>query len=75
MGSIWVESLGRNFNEALDLLADAVRDCTDKLWESSMWDVPAPDTNFELRGPGGPGGTAVTEPMERRALEQRWSAP
>jgi len=58
MGSIWVESLGRNFDEALDLLADAVRDCTDELWETSMWDVPAPDANHELRGPD---GTAVTD--------------
>lgn len=72
MGSIWVESLGRNFDAALDLLADAVRDCTDELWETSMWDVPAPDANYELRGPD---GRAVTEPMERRALVQRWSAP
>ena len=72
MGSIWVESLGRNFDGALDLLADAVRDCTDELWETSMWDVPAPDTNYELRGPD---GTAITEPAERRALVQRWSAP
>lgn len=72
MGSIWVESLGRNFDGALDLLADAVRDCTDELWETSMWDVPAPDANYELRGQD---GTAVTEPMERRALVQRWSAP
>src|SRR5688572_11607282 len=72
MGSIWVESLGRNFDGALNLLADAVRDCTDELWETSMWDVPAPDAHYELRGQD---GTAVTEPMERRALVQRWSAP
>ena len=39
MASIWVESLGRNFEHALDLLVAAVRDCTDELWETSMWDV------------------------------------
>ncbi len=72
MGSIWVESLGRNLDWALDLLADAVRDCTDELWETSMWVVPTPDANHEL---GGRDGTAVTEPMERSALVQRWSAP
>jgi hypothetical protein len=44
MTSIWVESLGRNVAEALDLLEAAVRDCTDALWESSMWTVPARDT-------------------------------
>jgi hypothetical protein len=37
-----------------------------------MWDVPAPDANYELRGPD---GTAITDSMERRALVQRWSAP
>ena len=41
MTSIWRESLGRNFDAALDLLAAALRDCTDDLWESSMWEVPA----------------------------------
>ncbi len=45
MGSIWVESLGRIFDGALDLLADAVRDCTDDLRETSMWDVPTSDAN------------------------------
>jgi hypothetical protein len=72
MGSIWVDSLGRNLDGALDLLADALRDCTDELWETSMWDVLAPDTNDELRGPD---GKAVTEPTERRGLVQRWSTP
>ena len=37
-----------------------------------MWDVPAPEANYEPRGSD---GTAVTELMERRALVQRWSAP
>lgn len=72
MGSVWTESLARNLEAALDLLAAAVGDCGDELWEASMWDVPAPDAEHELRGPD---GTAVTEPMERRALVQRWSAP
>ena len=31
MMSIWVEGLGRTFDQALDLLAAAVRDCTDEL--------------------------------------------
>jgi hypothetical protein len=43
MASIWVESLGRSFEQALDLLAAAVRDCTDELWETTMWHVPATD--------------------------------
>lgn len=72
MGSVWIESLARSFETALDLLAAAVRDCPDELWEASMWDVPAPDAKYELRGPD---GTAVREPMERCALAQRWSAP
>ena len=37
-----MESLGRSFEQALDLLAVAVRDCTDELWEAAMWPVPDP---------------------------------
>ena len=72
MTSIWVESLGRNFEAALDLLAAAVRDCTDTLWESSMWEVPA-----DLFGPNppGPDGKPVTEPAARKAFVQRRSTP
>ena len=72
MTSIWVESLGRGFGEALDLLAAAVRDCTDELWESAMWDVPA-----DLFGPEptGPDGKPTTDPAARKALVQRRSAP
>ena len=52
MTSIWLESLGRNFDEALDLLVEAMRDCTDDLWASSMWEVPA-----DLFGPEPPAPT------------------
>jgi hypothetical protein len=72
MTSIWVESLGRSFEEALDLLAAAVRDCTDELWESSMWEVPA-----DLFGPEPPGPDAkpVIDPAARSDLVQRRSTP
>jgi hypothetical protein len=72
MVSIWVESLGRNFEGALGLLDSAIRDCTDQLWVSSMWDVPAPDVDWDLRGPE---GDLVTDPDSRRELVQRWSTP
>src|SRR5260370_718625 len=70
--SVWVESLGRSFDEALDLLAAAVRDCTDELWETSMWEVPVPDAAAELVGSD---GKLVTDPTGRRVLVQRWSTP
>ncbi|HEX5478255.1 MAG TPA: DinB family protein, partial [Dehalococcoidia bacterium] len=72
MTSIWVESLGRNFEQALDLLAEAVRECPDKLWEVGMWEVPA-----DLFGPAppGPDGQPVTDPAARHALVQRRSTP
>ncbi len=72
MTSIWVESLGRSFDAGLDLLAAAVRDCTDELWESSMWEVPG-----DLFGPEppGPDGKLVTDAAERHALVQRRSTP
>jgi hypothetical protein len=69
MTSIWVESLGRNFEQALDLLAAAVRDCTDELWETSMWHVPAPDAAHQFLGPD---WKPITDPAHRGALVQRW---
>ncbi|MGH2587945.1 MAG: hypothetical protein ACRDJE_23740, partial [Dehalococcoidia bacterium] len=69
MASIWVESLNRNFERALDLLAAAVRDCTDELWETSMWLVPAPQPDHQfLNSDWNP----VTDPAQRSALLQRW---
>jgi hypothetical protein len=72
MSSIWVESLGRNFEGSLGLLEAAIRDCRDELWETSMWVVPARDADAELIGPD---GTLVTDPAARHALVQRHSTP
>lgn len=72
MTSIWVESVGRGFQQALDLLAAAVRDCTDEVWNESMWEVPGPDAAREVRGPG---GTLITDPTECRALVQLYATP
>lgn len=72
MVSIWVESLGRNLEGALGLLESAIRDCTDRWWVSSMWEVPEPDADWALRGPE---GDLVTDPDSRRSLVQRWSTP
>ena len=51
MASIWVESLSRSFDQALDLMAAAVRDCTDELWESGMWQVPTPGPDHQFPSP------------------------
>ena len=59
MTSVWVASLGHSFEGALDLLAAAVRDCTDELWESRMWEISARDVDGD----------------ERRALVERFSTP
>jgi hypothetical protein len=69
MASIWVESLGRNFETALELLAAAVRDCTDELWEASMWPVPAPGPDFQFLAPD---WSPVTDPAKRSALIEGW---
>jgi hypothetical protein len=69
MASIWVESLRRSFERALDLLAGAVRDCTDELWETTMWEVPAPDADRQFLGSD---WNPVTDAGQRRALVQRW---
>jgi hypothetical protein len=72
MISVWVESLVRSFEEALDLLAAAVRNCTNELWESSMWEVP---TDLFGSEPLGPDGKLVTDSAARNALVQRRSTP
>jgi len=72
MVSIWVESLGRSFEQALDLLDAALRDCTDEQWETAMWQVPAPAPGHEILGPE---GKPVTDPAQRNALVQRHSTP
>ena len=72
MASIWVESIGRSLEQSLDLLAAAVRDCTDDLWQAPMWQVPVPDLAREIVGPE---GKAITDATERRRLVQRHSTP
>ena len=69
MASIWVESLGRSFEQALDRLSTAVRDCTDALWETAMWQVPAPDPDRQFLGSD---WKPVTDPTQRSTLAQRW---
>ena len=72
MTSIWLESLGRNFDNALDLFVAAIHNCPDALWEVPMWPVPAWDPNFGLVSPE---GQPVTDPADRLALVQRHSTP
>ncbi|MGH9106772.1 MAG: hypothetical protein ACRDZX_13245 [Acidimicrobiales bacterium] len=72
MASVWVESVGRSVDEALKMLAAAVRDCSDELWTASMWSVQATEIAGEVRDID---GRPVTDPAERDALVQRWSAP
>ena len=71
MASVWVVSLGGRFQRAFDLLEAAVRDCTDELWQTTMWEVPDDDAR-EIRGPG---GAPITGPADRHALVQRFGTP
>lgn len=70
--SVWAESLGLSFQEALDLMEAAVKDCTDELWRTNMWEVPGPDAGVEMRGPD---GALLTDLGERHALVQRHGTP
>ena len=76
MASIWAESVGNSLGRALDLLATAVRDCTDELWEAGMWQVPEPEPDRRFFDSD---WNPVTDPVQRRALvrlwRQRWSTP
>lgn len=72
MVSIWVESIGRSLDEALELLAAAVRDCPDELWRVSMWNVRTSDIVGQVRAVG---GRPDTDTAQRDVLVERWSAP
>lgn len=69
MASIWVDSLGHALNEALDLLAVAVRECPAELWETPMWPVPAPPPGHQFLDAN---WKPVVDPAEREVLTRRW---
>lgn len=69
MASIWVESLARSFEQSLDLLAAAVRDCTADFWEAPMWPVPALPEAHEFLGPD---WQPISDPEQRTRLAQKW---
>jgi hypothetical protein len=72
MSSVWGVGVRRSLDEALELLAVAVRDCPDELWRAPMWRVEASEIVGETRDVD---GNPVTEPAQREALVQRWSTP
>lgn len=49
-----------------------VQECPDELWETSMWDVPAPDPDRAFLDSD---WIPVTDSAQRRDLAQRWSTP
>ena len=69
MTSIWVESVSRSFEQSLDLMGAAVRDCSDELWEKSMWKVPPPGADHQFLGPD---WQPLTDVAQREALAERW---
>lgn len=69
MASVWVESLGRSFEQGLDLLAAAVRDCTDELWDTAMWPVPAPGPDHQFLGPD---WSPIADAAQRTVRIERW---
>lgn len=69
MANVWVESLERGFERALDLLSDAVRDCPGELWETSMWIVAEPGDDHEFLSPD---WKPVAPGEHRDELARRW---
>jgi len=69
---IWVEILDSNLRRALGLMEAAVRDCTDELWSTPMWEVPDRPLESEVRGPA---GDLVTDITARHALVQLYAMP
>lgn len=72
MESVWGKSVRRSLDDAVELLAAAVRDCPDELWRTPMWPVRGSEIVGEVCDVD---GRAVTDPVRREALVQRWSAP
>src|SRR5689334_22637831 len=69
MGSIWVESIGRSLEQALDLMASGVRKCPDELWERGMWRVDVPGAEQQFLGAD---WKPITDASLRIELAQRW---
>jgi hypothetical protein len=42
VASVFVQSIGRNFDEALRMLDAALADCPDELWATDLWPDEAP---------------------------------
>lgn len=69
MASTWARSVAHSLDEALGLLATAIRDCPDVLWESPMWPVPAlPADHQFLDSDWNP----IIASDRRVTLAQRW---
>ncbi|HLB23654.1 MAG TPA: DinB family protein [Dehalococcoidia bacterium] len=56
MTNTFVQSMARNFEEALRLMEAALSDCPDRLWETDLWPDEAP------MGPGPHGGLHGSSP-------------
>ncbi len=69
MPSIWAESLGHSFEQALDLLGAAIGDCSDELWAAPMWHVTPTVLEFQFLGAD---WKPITDPEQRAALMRGW---
>lgn len=72
MEVVWVESVRRSLNEAVELLAAVVRECPDELWHTPMWRVQPSEIVGEVRDSD---GNPITEAAVSDARIQRWSEP
>lgn len=43
MSTVWRTSLAQNYNDAIDVLKQALRECPDDLWGASIWEVRLTD--------------------------------
>lgn len=69
MGSIWAEGTHGSLEQALDLLAASLRDCTDALWELPMWPVEPLERDHQFIGTD---GNLISDPAQRMILARRW---
>lgn len=63
MDTMWKASLWRQFGRVIDQLEDALRDCPDKLWGESLWEVKPHDPG--VRPVESSNGAGLAHPDDR----------
>ncbi|OAI39359.1 hypothetical protein AYO38_07860 [bacterium SCGC AG-212-C10] len=70
MTSIWLEGVRRGLDQALDLLAGGIKECSGDAWATPMWPVSAPGDDHVFLGED----WKPIDAGQRSAFVQQWVA-